>query len=69
MADLIQPLRASAFLACDQVHFDRLQNVIGKIRVLSVERLAPNNDELLFASDAASSAQHTVNLLLLHLIF
>src|ERR1700732_3112128 len=53
----------------DQIHLKRGVDLVRNIGVLTGERLTTNNDELLFASDAAGSAQHMINLLLLHSVF
>ena len=50
----------------DQIHFGGHEDLVGQIRILSVQGLAANNDELFFPSDFSRGAQHMVKLLLLH---
>jgi hypothetical protein len=66
MANRIEPFSPGTLFSRDEVDFSRLQNLVSNIGVLSVKRLASNDDELLLASDSAGGTQYMINLLLLH---
>ena len=53
----------------DQIYLKRGEDLVRNIGVFTVERLTTNDDELLCARNAARSAQHMINLLLLHSVF
>src|ERR1700730_5561533 len=65
-ADCVQPFGPLRALCRQQVHLCRLDDVIGKIWILSVKSLAANYYELLLAGDAADGKQDVIKLLLLH---
>jgi hypothetical protein len=62
----VEPLRSGAMFTGDKIHFGRLENLIGHIRMLAVKRLATDDDESLLARDSSSGPQYVINLLLLH---
>ena len=66
LPDRIQPFRAIRILRCDQVHLDRHRDLVWYIRELAVQRLAADDDELLFAGYLCGSAEYVLNVLLLH---
>src|SRR5579863_1755728 len=68
-ANRIQPLGSICMFRRDQIHLKRGEDLVRNIGELTVERLTTNDHELLFASDAARSPQHMINLLLLHSVF
>src|ERR1700722_13851818 len=62
----IQPFGARSVALRDEIHFDRPYDIVRQVGVLSVQRLAADDYELLFARDPAGSPQNMINLLLLH---
>src|SRR5205807_9933516 len=67
--DHVQPGGPISVFRRDQIHLERGQDLVGNVVILTVKRLATNDDELLFASDATGSPQHMIKLMRLHSVF
>src|SRR5258708_25356106 len=64
--DHLQPLSPIGLFQGHEIDLERLDEVIGKIGIFSVKRLAADDDELLLAGYTSGGAQHMINFPLLH---